>query len=75
MYTKILGELWEIVLFCVNNRHNTQMTSFLGEYEVAVDAKGRFLLPSGFRKQLAEGTGGKVCDKPWLLKIVLLYIP
>jgi MraZ protein len=33
------------------------MTSFLGEYEVAVDAKGRFLLPSGFRKQLAEGTG------------------
>jgi MraZ protein len=35
------------------------MTSFLGEYEVAVDAKGRFLLPSGFRKQLAEGMGEK----------------
>ena len=35
------------------------MTSFLGEYEVAIDAKGRFLLPSGFRKQLAEGTGEK----------------
>ena len=35
------------------------MTSFLGEYEVAVDSKGRFLLPSGFRKQLAEGTGDK----------------
>jgi len=33
------------------------MASFLGEYEVAIDAKGRFLLPSGFRKQLAEGTG------------------
>ena len=32
------------------------MTNFLGEYEVAVDAKGRFLLPSGFHKQLAEGT-------------------
>jgi MraZ protein len=31
------------------------MTSFLGEYEVAMDAKGRFLLPSGFRKQLPEG--------------------
>src|SRR6478736_2442846 len=31
------------------------MTSFLGEYEVAIDAKGRFLLPSGFRKQLPEG--------------------
>lgn len=31
------------------------MTSFLGEYEVAMDAKGRFLLPSGFRKQLPKG--------------------
>jgi len=30
------------------------MYSFLGEYEVAVDSKGRFLLPSGFRKQLPE---------------------
>lgn len=35
------------------------MTSFLGEYEVAMDAKGRFLLPSGFRKQLPEGDAGK----------------
>ena len=33
------------------------MVSFLGEYEVAIDAKGRFLLPSGFRKQMAEGPG------------------
>lgn len=31
------------------------MTGFLGEYEVAIDAKGRFLLPAGFRKQLPEG--------------------
>jgi len=30
------------------------MTGFLGEYEVAIDAKGRFLVPSGFRKQLQE---------------------
>ena len=35
------------------------MANFLGEYEVAIDAKGRFLLPLGFRKQLAEGTGEK----------------
>lgn len=32
------------------------MLGFLGEYEVAIDAKGRFLLPSGFRKQMPEGT-------------------
>ena len=31
------------------------MTTLLGEYEVAIDAKGRFLVPSGFRKQLSEG--------------------
>ena len=31
------------------------MASFIGEYEVAVDAKGRFLAPASFRKQLAEG--------------------
>ena len=39
------------------------MTSFLGEYEVALDAKGRFLLPSGFRRQLAEETGGQFVIK------------
>lgn len=30
------------------------MVGFLGEYEIAMDAKGRFLMPSGFRKQLPE---------------------
>lgn len=31
------------------------MIGFIGEYESTVDAKGRFLLPSGFKKQLPEG--------------------
>jgi MraZ protein len=31
------------------------MIGFLGEYESTVDSKGRFLLPSGFKKQLPEG--------------------
>ena len=31
------------------------MAGFLGEYESTIDAKGRFLLPAGFRKQLPEG--------------------
>lgn len=30
------------------------MIGFLGEYEIALDAKGRFLMPSGFRRQLPE---------------------
>lgn len=33
------------------------MHTLLGEYEVAIDAKGRFLLPAGLRKQLPEGAG------------------
>ena len=28
------------------------MIGFLGEYEATIDAKGRFLLPAGFKKQL-----------------------
>ncbi|HVG41486.1 MAG TPA: hypothetical protein VM888_07720, partial [Chitinophagaceae bacterium] len=31
------------------------MTGFLGEYEATVDAKGRFLLPARFKRQLPEG--------------------
>ncbi len=30
------------------------MAGFLGEYESTIDAKGRFLLPAGFKKQLPE---------------------
>jgi len=30
------------------------MKAFLGEYEATLDAKGRFLLPAGFKKQLPE---------------------
>jgi len=30
---------------------------FLGEFEATLDAKGRFLLPAGFKKQLPEGDG------------------
>lgn len=30
------------------------MANFIGEYELSIDAKGRFLLPAGFRKQLPE---------------------
>jgi MraZ protein len=30
------------------------MLGFLGEYEATLDAKGRFLLPAGFKRQLPE---------------------
>jgi MraZ protein len=31
------------------------MLNFIGEYDCTLDAKGRFLLPAGFKKQLPEG--------------------
>ena len=35
------------------------MIGFLGEYEVTMDAKGRFLLPAGFKKQLSDTGAGQ----------------
>lgn len=50
---------WEKVLFCGNKciyyAKYLRMIGFLGEYEATLDAKGRFLLPAGFKKQLPEG--------------------
>src|SRR5580698_6053005 len=35
------------------------MIGFLGEYEVTLDAKGRLLLPAGFKKQLPEDSASQ----------------
>jgi MraZ protein len=39
------------------------MIGFLGEYEATLDAKGRFLLPAGFKKQLQEEAGQFVINR------------
>ena len=49
------------------------MSSFLGEYEVALDAKGRFLLPSGFRKQMPKGSEEKFVVKRGFENCLTLY--
>lgn len=49
------------------------MINFLGEYDVAIDAKGRFLLPSGFRKQLPESNGGNFVINRGFEKCLVLY--
>ena len=35
------------------------MIGFLGEYESTLDPKGRFLLPAGFKKQLADDSSAR----------------
>lgn len=49
------------------------MTGFLGEFEATVDTKGRFLLPAGFKKQLAEGDGEKFVMNRGFEKCLSLY--
>lgn len=49
------------------------MTGFLGEYEATLDAKGRFLLPAGFKKQLAEGAGEQFVLNRGFEKCLTLY--
>ncbi len=39
------------------------MIGFLGEYEATLDAKGRFLLPSGFKKQLTAAENRFVINR------------
>lgn len=49
------------------------MTGFLGEYEATLDAKGRFLLPAGFKKQLPEGEAEKFVINRGFEKCLTLY--
>jgi MraZ protein len=49
------------------------MIGFLGEYEATLDAKGRFLLPSGFKKQLPEGEAEKFVINRGFEKCLALY--
>ena len=48
------------------------MAGFLGEYEATIDAKGRFLLPGGLKKQMPEGTNTIVISRGFE-KCLLLY--
>jgi MraZ protein len=47
--------------------------SFLGEYEATLDAKGRFLLPAGFKRQLPEGENTRFVVNRGFEKCLTLY--
>jgi MraZ protein len=49
------------------------MLGFLGEYEATLDAKGRFLLPAGFKKQLPEEEGVPFVINRGFEKCLTLY--
>lgn len=49
------------------------MIGFLGEYEATLDAKGRFLLPAGFKKQLPEEASSQFIINRGFEKCLTLY--
>lgn len=46
---------------------------FLGEFEATLDAKGRFLLPAGFKRQLPEGEDLRFVINRGFEKCLALY--
>lgn len=67
------GSLCHFVLFCVKLLDFLTMSSLLGEYEVSMDAKGRFLVPAAFRKQLPEGADASFIISRGMDGVVSLY--
>ncbi len=49
------------------------MTGFLGEFEATLDAKGRFLLPAGIKKQLPDQEGSLFVINRGFEKCLTLY--
>lgn len=49
------------------------MLNLLGEFEISLDAKGRFLLPSSFRKQLPDGSGERFVINRGFEQCLTLY--
>ncbi|MBS1914805.1 MAG: division/cell wall cluster transcriptional repressor MraZ [Bacteroidetes bacterium] len=49
------------------------MIGFLGEYEVTLDPKGRFLLPVGFKKQLPEDSASQFVINRGFERCLTLY--
>jgi len=61
------GVKWLLMVFKICNfityYKNSIMYTFLGDYVCKVDPKGRFILPSGFRKPLSELSDGMLIVK------------
>src|ERR1700741_4358139 len=56
------GKRWELIFYFYRSRSD-KMNSLLGVYECNIDAKGRLLLPSAFKKQLQA-----LLDKGFVVK-------
>jgi MraZ protein len=73
------GKKWRKVgIFYIFLHHipgNPGMITFIGEYTCKVDAKGRIMLPSAFKKQLPAGTEERFLIKPDVYETCLVMYP
>ena len=51
------------------------MATFIGDYTCKVDAKGRILFPSSFKKQMASGSQDKFVVKKEIFEACLVLYP
>jgi len=73
---KMLLQSGKKCYFVLNEPHSPKplkMTGFLGEFEATLDAKGRFLLPAGLKKQLPEGENTRFVINRGFEKCLSLY--
>ncbi len=76
--SKNVEKWWKVEIFYIFLHHvpgNPGMITFIGEYICKVDAKGRIMLPSAFKKQMPAGTEEKFVIKPDVYEACLLMYP
>jgi MraZ protein len=57
------------------NQRKQEMSTFIGEYHVKVDAKGRIMLPAAFKKQLSEASHDTFVAKKDIYENCLVLYP
>lgn len=68
-------ESGNICIIFTHRPENAGMITFIGEYTCKVDAKGRIMLPSAFKKQLPPGAGEKFVVKRDVFEKCLVMYP
>jgi MraZ protein len=72
------GKMWDIVehlcYFSVNRSTSVaDMSSFLGEFNIKLDAKGRVKVPAGLKRQLQPGDNGRFVVNRGFEDCLVLY--
>jgi len=64
---------WENYLYFYNVKKSKKVTSFIGDIQCKIEAKGRLLFPSIFKRQLDKGQNSFVVKKDIYEQCLVLY--